>query len=622
MFSTLHTNSATQTIDRILDSFPADQQRQIRAQLAQVLKAVVSMKLVETRDGQGRVAALEIMRSSPKIAKMIEQGETSDLHEEVESSVGYYRMQTMNQSLLALLVHNTISYQEAMEQSPDPEDLSLKLRKMFPNIEETGGDMSTSDFAEIQELQQFRKLYEEQEEKTQSCTWRRRTRRCPCLQGMVDDRDREIQRARRPDRRDEAENRTHAGRLRPPARRGATEDRQAHGPYPRAQPAARRRRRRRQEVGDLSLIPELNPEQKRRIAALALIAALVATFAAAAGAETLRVRVDGDVAALTDDNQIVFEAYPRRGEGLNAFTRRLTGTTRNAGVVSRANGRPRRLISGVRYKVPYEILTGERKLGAVRALFPADRALSTAWEHTVRNRANPPSLWRIAEWFTGDGRSFAALRRANGLADDTVRPGQALLIPAALLLAPFRQALPLVDYETDATGEYAVYRLQQGEALYSAVVVRFTGATFADDVNNLAGELATLNGIADVTDIPVGRRIRVPFDLLLPEYLPADHPRRVEYAEGPLGERQVPEHRARLAPRGHHRHPRRRSRRPGSGVVVERLVGERLRLRHHAAGQAAARDHTAAPWWRRPATARSSRSSTATSCRARGATRC
>jgi twitching motility protein PilT len=167
VFSTLHTNSAPQTIDRILDTFPADQQGQIRAQLAQILKGVVTMKLVERQDGNGLVAALEIMRTSPKIAKMIEAGEISSLHEELESSVGYYRMQSMNQSLLALLVHGTISYAEAMRQSADPEDLSLKLRKMFPKIEERGGDMSptTSDFSEIVQLQQFKRLYEEQEEK-------------------------------------------------------------------------------------------------------------------------------------------------------------------------------------------------------------------------------------------------------------------------------------------------------------------------------------------------------------------------------------------------------------------------------------------------------------------------
>jgi twitching motility protein PilT len=167
VFSTLHTNSAPQTVDRILDTFPADQQAQVRAQIAQILKAVVSMKLVE-RENEGRVAALEILRASPKICKMIEMGEIRQIHEEMESSVAYFHMQSMNQSLLALLVHGTISYAEAMRQSPDPDDLSLKLRKMFPMIEERGGILSpvTSDFSEIVELQQFKRLYEEQEEKT------------------------------------------------------------------------------------------------------------------------------------------------------------------------------------------------------------------------------------------------------------------------------------------------------------------------------------------------------------------------------------------------------------------------------------------------------------------------
>ena len=169
VFSTLHTNNATQTIDRILDSFPAEQQAQVRAQLALVLKGVVSMQLVERADG-GRVAALEILKASPKISKMIEDGETAGLLEEVESSVRYYRMQSMNQSLLALLAHGTITYQEAIERSSDPEDLSLKLRKMFPKIEERGGDMSptTSDFSQIMELQEYRRLYEEQEEKVKA----------------------------------------------------------------------------------------------------------------------------------------------------------------------------------------------------------------------------------------------------------------------------------------------------------------------------------------------------------------------------------------------------------------------------------------------------------------------
>ena len=168
VFSTLHTNSAPQTVDRILDNFPANQQPQLLMQLSQLLKGVVSMQLVERKDGTGRVAALEIMKSSPQIEQIIEKGRTNELADAIESSVSHQRMQSMNQSLIALLVHGIVSYEEALRRSVDPDDLSLKLRKMFPNIEAEGGVMSpsTADFSEIAQLQEFRKLYEEQEEKS------------------------------------------------------------------------------------------------------------------------------------------------------------------------------------------------------------------------------------------------------------------------------------------------------------------------------------------------------------------------------------------------------------------------------------------------------------------------
>jgi twitching motility protein PilT len=168
VFSTLHTNNAAQSIDRIMDSCPAGQQHQLRSQLALVLRAIVSMRLIEKSDGSGMVPVVEIMINSPKVAKHIELGETKDILDEIESSVGYYRMQSMNQSLLALLVNRKIDYKRAMELSTDPEDLSLKLRKLFPQIEEDerGGLMaSDNDFSAITQLMDVKRLYEEQEEK-------------------------------------------------------------------------------------------------------------------------------------------------------------------------------------------------------------------------------------------------------------------------------------------------------------------------------------------------------------------------------------------------------------------------------------------------------------------------
>jgi twitching motility protein PilT len=166
VFSTLHTNSAGQSIDRIIDSCPSNLQRQIRSQLALVLRAIVSMKLIERSDGSGLLPVVEILINSPKVSKHIETGETKEIQEEMETSVAYYRMQTMNQSLIALLVNEQITYERAMELSTDPEDLSLKLRKLFPSIEERGqgGEMpSVNDFSHISRLMETKNLYEQQE---------------------------------------------------------------------------------------------------------------------------------------------------------------------------------------------------------------------------------------------------------------------------------------------------------------------------------------------------------------------------------------------------------------------------------------------------------------------------
>src|SRR4030095_5962767 len=131
------------------------------------------LKLVKTLEGK-MTAVVEVLKNSPRIAKLIEDGHTKDIHEEVENSVGLYRMQSMNQSLIALLVHQKITYQDAMALASDPDDLSLKLRKLFPQIEERvrqGGDMapSYSDFSQITELMDIKRLYEEQE-----VQWRQR----------------------------------------------------------------------------------------------------------------------------------------------------------------------------------------------------------------------------------------------------------------------------------------------------------------------------------------------------------------------------------------------------------------------------------------------------------------
>jgi len=131
VFSTLHTNDATQTVDRIIDIFPAAQQEQIRMQLSLVVQGIISQKLLLRKDGKGRIAAFEILLNSPNIKRFILEGKTDQLLNEIESSVSYFRMQSMNQSLLALYSNDFITKDEAMSATSKTTDLDMHFIKTF-----------------------------------------------------------------------------------------------------------------------------------------------------------------------------------------------------------------------------------------------------------------------------------------------------------------------------------------------------------------------------------------------------------------------------------------------------------------------------------------------------------
>lgn len=392
----------------------------------------------------------------------------------------------------------------------------------------------------------------------------------------------------------------------------------------------------------------------RAAIALALVLAFGGAFPGAAakppGVERARL-ADGDRAALVDKKELYLETVPKPGEGLITFSRRVTGSPNHAAEVGRANGNVKRLLAGVRYRVPFKLLPQERQLAVVRALFPGDKAGPDAWLHRTRGE----SLEKVAEWFTAAPDAVASLRKGNKLGSGRLPAQTTVRIPNELLRVAFRSAsaapaearsvapasvpapakpasaapvpsaappsftpapgptisaaapppppsaagddpgtaapgaqanaapqpvpastgappaqvtppaaaagrpveptigaeaviaggsgtaappgggLPpptqqgLLQYGEDAQGKFAIYPLHAGEALYSSVVVRFTGRLHSDDVRAIAGDIAARSGIADVTSIPIGFPVRIPFDVLLPEFLPPNDPRRLEY---------------------------------------------------------------------------------------------
>jgi twitching motility protein PilT len=129
VFSTLHTLDATETVNRIISVFPPHHQKQIRIQLAQVLKAVISLRLMPRADGIGRVPAAEVMIVTPYIRECIENKEkTKYIREQIALGTSQYGMQTFDQSLFYLYKGGLITLEEAMKRASNPDEFKLRLQ--------------------------------------------------------------------------------------------------------------------------------------------------------------------------------------------------------------------------------------------------------------------------------------------------------------------------------------------------------------------------------------------------------------------------------------------------------------------------------------------------------------
>ncbi len=248
-----------------------------------------------------------------------------------------------------------------------------------------------------------------------------------------------------------------------------------------------------------------------------------------------RIGMNSELAVVIQGGREAYlEVRPGEPTTYEALADRFTGNRDLAAKISAGNDheppdRAERLL------IPLELLNDDFRALVLLNLFPDDRLTQEGWFHIARKGAVPTAgegLWQVAVWFTGEGDRFDDLMAANGLTTPELRPGQMIRIPLELLHRSLRRDAVSEDgslvYGTDRQGPYAGYRLNSGEAMYSAVVVRFTGRTRAENVVQLAGELAARNGIPDMGDIPVGYLIKIPYAELTPEYLPATHPRRKE----------------------------------------------------------------------------------------------
>ena len=128
VFSTLHTLDAPESINRIVSVFAPHHQRQVRLQMASILKAIISMRLIPRMDGQGRVPAVEVMISTPYIAECIaDRDKTTLIRDAVASGVSQYGMQTFDQSIYQLYRDGYISFEQGMKYSSNPDNFKLRV---------------------------------------------------------------------------------------------------------------------------------------------------------------------------------------------------------------------------------------------------------------------------------------------------------------------------------------------------------------------------------------------------------------------------------------------------------------------------------------------------------------
>jgi twitching motility protein PilT len=138
VLSTLHTIDATETVNRIISVFPPYQHKQVRIQLASVLKGIISMRLVPRLDGKGRVPAVEVLIATATIKDCIlDPDKTKSITDAIAQGTIHYGMQTFDQSIFTLYKSGLISYEEALRRASNPDDFALKVK----------GIQSTSDLA-------------------------------------------------------------------------------------------------------------------------------------------------------------------------------------------------------------------------------------------------------------------------------------------------------------------------------------------------------------------------------------------------------------------------------------------------------------------------------------------
>lgn len=251
---------------------------------------------------------------------------------------------------------------------------------------------------------------------------------------------------------------------------------------------------------------------------------------------------------LNKDLEIILYILPEDNDSYIKISEKLLSNPKDWKNIKELNKLPYPM-KGIPLKIPFEMLKEDLKVETLRKIFPNDKYNYNGIIHICGKE----TLWHISLWFTGKGLNYKLLKEENNLSSYDIKEEQEIFIPEKILLKSIKKFLPekpkeekleeitekkvennfknnvenLLEFPPDK--DYAIYILKKGEALYSSVVVRFTGVEEAQEVINLAIEISKFSGIKDVTKIPANYPIKIPKELILPKYFPKDSLKRQEW---------------------------------------------------------------------------------------------
>lgn len=275
---------------------------------------------------------------------------------------------------------------------------------------------------------------------------------------------------------------------------------------------------------------------RSRYIALFLFSVVTWYGAVSASTKPAVIQADKTLTVLLLDREIYLEIATKPKEGLEAALKSYV-------TPSSQNKKKDFLVSkGFRsrspvYRFPWDNLTCEARQLAVEKLFPSDKATTDGWRHVVTHTGqHGETLWRISTWFSGSGSNARKLAQSNKLNPQKLAAGDTVVIPAELLQECFksRPDYPIVvnglQFKKDGSGEYAEYILREGQTIYS-MVLKYTPRVTADEVLSASTLILQRSGLRDFRFIPADSILKIPSDILSPQFLPPNDPRRIQFEE-------------------------------------------------------------------------------------------